>query len=280
MLEIALAALGVGEVLEGRAARRDCVVQDVPNDAGQGLQPGLGHLARRDQGRDAGAVQGLADINIAQARHHLLVQQADLDILLLALEGLGQMRAGKAVAERLGSHGGEPGMVLDPVCGDQAHEAEAARVRKAHAGLGPASDGAEAHVLVLAGNGRRLLELAQLLAVQGEAAGHAQVTDPGLAGRQRRQQVLGPPVDPLDHSPLQPLDELFGEGKAQVGPVLADVFQRRADQHRFKSAPDGFDLGKLRHGRRLALPGPVKKEAFAERPNLGLPRRFEREPTA
>src|SRR5690606_23753613 len=83
VLEIALAALGVGEVTQGRAAGGDGVVEDVADFGGEGLQPGPGDLAGGDQRRDAGAEQGLADVDVAEAGHDALVEQADLDVLRL-----------------------------------------------------------------------------------------------------------------------------------------------------------------------------------------------------
>ena len=57
----------------------------------EGLQPRPADLARRAERRDAGHVQGFADIDIAQPRHDPLVQQQGLGALFAALEGAGQM---------------------------------------------------------------------------------------------------------------------------------------------------------------------------------------------
>src|SRR5690606_29593370 len=249
VLEIALAALGVGEVAQGRAAGGDGVVEHVADFGGEGLQPGLRDLAGGDERRDACAEQGLADVDVAEPGDDALVQQADLDVLLLAGEGLGQAGAGEGVAERLGTQAGEPRMGLDRVGRDQAHEAEAAGVGEAEAGRGAVAHGAEAEVLVLAGGGGGLLELAQLFAVEGEAAGHAEVGHPGLAGGQRHEQVFGAAVDALDGRPLEPPGEAIREGEAQVGAVLAHPRQPRALEHRLQAAADGLDLGEFGHVR-------------------------------
>src|SRR5690606_4121107 len=134
---------------------------------GEGFEAGPGDLAGGDQRRDAGAEQGLADVDVAEAGDDALVQQADLDVLLLAAEGLGEVGAGEGVAERLWAQAGEPRMSLDLVARDQAHEAEAAGVGEADAGRGAGADGAQAEMLVLAGHGGGLLELAELRAVEG-----------------------------------------------------------------------------------------------------------------
>ena len=62
-------------------------------------------------------------------------------------------------------------------------------------------------------------------AVDLEAAGHAQVHDQGLAAIERREHVLGAPLQALDPRAGQPLDEALGQGES-AGPAAAP---RRAD---------------------------------------------------
>jgi len=123
--------------------------------------------------------------------------------------------------------------------------------RRAKYLLLPLSTG-ETWITHLGMTGRFTLDGAQLGAVQGETAGHAQMGDPGLAGGQGQKQILGPPVHAFDRRPFQPFNEAFRERKAQVRPVDPHPRQARARQHRRQAAPDGFDLGKFRHGALLA----------------------------
>ncbi|MNE39239.1 hypothetical protein D3C80_1331810 [compost metagenome] len=243
MLEIALPALDIGEVLQRRAPRRDGVGQDIPHLGRQPLQPGPADLARRRQRRDAGAVQGLAHIDIAQPRHIPLVQQRDLDVLRLAGKGLGQMGGGEAVAQRLRPQTRKPGVPLDRFRRDQPHEAEPPRVGIAQPRQHPAPIRRQTHMLVLARHRRIRLEHARRHALQGEPPRHAQMGHPGLAGRQREQQILGPPIQPQHRRPVQPLHEPLGKGKAQVRPVLTRRRQPRPLQHRLQTTPHGFDFG-------------------------------------
>ena len=69
-----------------------------------------------------------------------------------------------------------------------------------------------------------------------------------VAPVQVAEQVLGPPLQPLDPRAGQPLDEALGKRKTQVGPPLLDAAQPGALQHRLQAAADGFDFGKLGHG--------------------------------
>src|SRR5690606_11628303 len=173
MLEIALAALDIGEILQGRAARRDGVMQDVANLDRQPLQPRTADLARRRQGRDARPIQGLAHIDVAQTRHDALVQQADLDVLRLAREGLGQVRAREGVAQRLRPQFGEPGVALDRLSRDQPHEAEAPCIGITQPRQHAAAISRQAHMLMLADDGGVRLEQAGGDAFQSKAAGHS-----------------------------------------------------------------------------------------------------------
>ena len=43
-----------------------------------------------------------------------------------------------------------------------------------------------------------------------------------------------------------------GQRKAQIGPALLDAASRSAGEHRYQAAADGFDLGQLGHGGKLA----------------------------
>ncbi len=81
----------------------------------------------------------------------------------------------------------------------------------------------------------------------GEAASHAQVGDQGLAGVERRGQVLGPAAERQDLGPGQPLGEPLGEWKAQVGTALVHPGQPGALQVRGQAPAHGLDLGQLGH---------------------------------
>jgi hypothetical protein len=90
VLEIAERPVGGGEVLEGRAADLDGLGQDLLDRRGQRPRRFGGDAARRLERRDVGPVQGLAHIDVAQARDGALVQQQGLGALLAVGEGLFQ----------------------------------------------------------------------------------------------------------------------------------------------------------------------------------------------
>ncbi|MNR21399.1 hypothetical protein D3C85_1382980 [compost metagenome] len=153
------------------------------------------------------------------------------------------MGGGEGVAQGLRPQSREPSMPLDALGRDQSHEAEPPRIGIAQPGDHPAPLGRQAHVLMLADCRRLGLEGARRHALQREPPGHAQMGHPGLAGRQREQQILGPPVQPQHRRPLKPFNEPLGERKAQIRPVLTRLRQPRALQHRLQAATHGFDFG-------------------------------------
>ena len=58
-----------------------------------------------------------------------------------------------------------------------------------------------------------------------------------------RQQILPPPLQPLDLRPAQPRREVLRQRKPQVGPVLIDARERLAFERRLEAAPHDFDFG-------------------------------------
>ncbi|MNN55739.1 hypothetical protein D3C81_1706300 [compost metagenome] len=134
-------------------------------------------------------------------------------------------------------------MAIDRLGRDQPHEAKAPRVGIAQPRQNPAPFGRQAHVLVLARDRRIRLEHPRRHALQRKPPRHAQMRHPGLAGRQREQQILGPPIQPQHRRPVQPLNEAIRKGKAQIRPVLTRRRQPRPLQHRLQTTPHGFDFG-------------------------------------
>ena len=82
MLEITQRPIGLSMIAQGRAPRFDRFRQHVPNGAGELVRCGprtaigLDQIAGRTMGRQAGSVQGLADVDIAQSGDQLLVKQS------------------------------------------------------------------------------------------------------------------------------------------------------------------------------------------------------------
>jgi hypothetical protein len=66
---------------------------------------------------------------------------------------------------------------------------------------------------------------------------------------QPHQNILRPPPHRFDPPPGQARDEIRRKGRAQVRPVLIDTDQNPPFEMRGKPPADGFNFGKLRHGR-------------------------------
>src|ERR1700730_10045639 len=134
MLEIAERAVGLAMVAQRGPARRHRLVENRANDAGQARCPRAWRaiLAREASGgaarRQAGAMQGLADINIAKAGNQGLIEERSFERHCLPRKKPGQSRAVERVAERFYSNVVEEWMRGEFRTRDQLHEAEAARI--------------------------------------------------------------------------------------------------------------------------------------------------------
>ena len=64
-----------------------------------------------------------------------------------------------------------------------------------------------------------------------------------------QQEVLRTSIDGDHRAPFQPFGEARRQRNAQVLPALDQLRDPMTDHAWRKAAPDGFDLGKFRHGR-------------------------------
>jgi hypothetical protein len=80
-----------------------------------------------------------------------------------------------------------------------------------------------------------------------EAPGHPQVHYQCLVAIERRQQVLGAAVEPLDPRAGEALDEAFGQREAQVRTPRLDPGKARTFQHGRQATPHGLDLREFGH---------------------------------
>ena len=76
MLEIAELAIGLDIIAQGRAAGGDRLAQHLGDGAGQPLGPLALHRAGQAPRRDAGPEQRFRGVDIADAGHHPLIEQA------------------------------------------------------------------------------------------------------------------------------------------------------------------------------------------------------------
>ncbi len=83
--------------------------------------------------------------------------------------------------------------------------------------------------------------------MHGETAGHAEVHEQHMPPRQVRQQVLAPPLQPLDLAPAQPAGEIVRQRKPQVRPVLIDAREHVPGERRLEAAAHDLDFRQLGH---------------------------------
>ena len=130
------------------------------------------------------AVQRLAHIDVAEARHDLLVRQRRLQRRLLARAGPRQHRAVERIAERLGAERLDHRVLVQVGARDQPHVAETARIVERH---DRAVRHVEHHMIVRGEFAARMMEFAWAALVaavhDAERARHAEMHQQHFAGR-------------------------------------------------------------------------------------------------
>jgi len=254
MLEIAEFAVGPRIVAQGRTAGGDRIGQHVPDGANEALRTlRAGDARGRAVRRNAGAVERLADIDVAEARDHALIEQRCLDRGTAPVQPRRQNLRREFVAERFGAKRREMGIGVEIGFGDQIHEAEAAVIGIDDAG---AILHVEDDVVMRAEAGaiarRGMMELAgrQPAArrrMDREAARHAEMDQQHLLAFEAGENVFCAAVEPFDTPPGQSRGEALGQRVAQVETALDGQPDTAALKRGRKAAADGFDFGQFGH---------------------------------
>ena len=165
---------------------------------------------RRDRGgealgREPRAVQRLADVDVAEPRHDLLVRQRGLERRLLALARARQHGGIEFVAERLGAERAQQRLAVEFGARNELHHAEAAGVVEGDA---RARRHVEHHVVVRraassAHGNSRPASFRHAALRDAERARHAEMHHQHVAGRQVGEQIFGAPAEPLDRLALR-----------------------------------------------------------------------------
>src|SRR5438105_431394 len=238
-----LAAVGAGLVpqravgAEGGAHARDGLLQNRRSFSRDRLPVGGGERHRAPPRIDAGPVQDLARIDVADPRDALLIQQERLDGRSGAASDRAQRFSGGGRGDRIGAELAQAGAPRDRPRVHQLEQAKAPRILEPQ--LTALGEG-DARVDVRRQLRRRALH-------EQPTTAHAEVRDERETAVQVREQVLSmaanrdegpapkPAIEPAAHGSAQPL---AGEPDRADGP---------AGDGGFEVAPDGLDFGQLGH---------------------------------
>ena len=212
------------------------------------------HLPGLAERRDPGPPQGLADVDVAEARDDALVEEDRLHRREAAGHAGGEGGGGEGVAEGLGAEAGEQRVGVEHGRRHEVDQAEAAGVVEGEAG---AVVEVEDDVVVLFGRRVRVVEDADRGAGDEDAAGHAEVDDQRLAAVEVGEEILGAAAQRGDPGAGEAGGEPRRERAAEVGAADVGVDDDAAGQDGLEAAADGLDLGKLGHGGNLHGSGAV-----------------------
>ena len=193
---------------------------------------------------DARPEQDLADVDIAQTRHHMLIQQRRFDRAALTRQPGDQMRLVEIIAQRLWPQNGQQGMGLGGGGGQKIHGAKAAGIVEGDA---RAARHVEHHMIMFGGRRVIVVKITDDRPGNQHPPRHAQMHQQCLAGGQIGQNVFRPPPQRQNPRAGQPFGHPFGEGPAQIRAVDGGLRDHLPLHHGRKATADGFDLWQFRH---------------------------------
>ena len=237
VLEVAELAAGLDVVAQRGAAGGDGLGEgglDLAHEAGGTAADVPGGQV----GREAGAVQGLAHVDVAEPGDDALIQQGGLERGAAALEGSEQQAGVERGGKRLRAEVGQQAM---RVLGGRGHEVDAAEAAGVDEADVPAVVGLERDMLVQHG---------RVGAAQADvhAAGHAEMDQRAVAAIEAHQDVFGTAAETEDPGALEAGREARREGPAQVRPADLGMGDGPALEPGHEAAHHGFDFGEFRHG--------------------------------
>ena len=261
MLEQPELAVGALVIAQRRAAGRDRILEHVADPRHQRKRAFVGRPgARRDGGgaplgRQPRAPQRLADVDVAEPRHHPLIGERRLEARLLGPTGVRQHGGVEGVAERLGPERAQQRLLLELGARHQLHRAEAARIVEG-------DPGAVRHVkdhmivggvlrlrmMIFAGHARAAVMGHANVMGDAERSRHAQMHQQHIAGGEIDQEIFGTAADPGDGLALQPCREVGRQRPAQIAPARLHGLEARALHDGLEAPPHRLDFRKLRHG--------------------------------
>src|SRR3954451_5064552 len=242
LLHLPALAVDATIVADAGAVRVDATLER--GDHGGVQPPGLGRrqVAPRPQRMDARVPERLVGVDVADAGHDALVQEARLDRRRPAAQVGPEARRRPLGRERLGP-GPQPQVLVHLARLHQPHRPEAPLVAvEQRCAVVELEDRADVGQGRIGAAGRAVME----------PAGHAQVGDERATGLELEQQVLPPPAD-LGEALAVELHGHLARVDGGRQPAVADVgaHHATAPEPRNQAAANGLDLGQLRHRRSL-----------------------------
>jgi len=244
MLEVAEFTRWPAVIAKSRSARRDRLLEYCLDRFGESSRPSTDNRRRSSRRRQTGTEQALACIYIPHARNHSLVEDRRLQRRRAPYEPARQVIPVEFVVERLRAEPGKHRVAAKITADDQVHESEASGIAEAEGGP---FVGFEDNMIVF-------VERRRIIVEDLEPPGHAQMRDQDGPGVEPHQKELCAPVNTVDPASAEARFEIFGQGKPEVWPTLDYPGQAAAHQHRRQPPAHSLDLGKFRHGRKVARP--------------------------
>lgn len=254
VLKIPRPTLGIAKIAQGGAPDFNGLYKNLAHGISQILQRLLGlvrlgqQASRLDRRQDMGPMQRFGDIDIAQPRHHPLIEQRRLYRRLLALKGRGHFPGIEIIAQRLRAQPLQIGTVLFALENIQKPKPPGIGINQMALAMIGVVDGK--NQMVMLGLGARLIIARRLVdAVFGKTpgAGHAQMAQNRQPIIEPDEQIFRPPPHPRHRRAGDRIGQPLGKWKAQIGAPQLHPFDFRLHEPGLKTAADRFDLWQFGH---------------------------------
>lgn len=240
-------------IAQGGSARGQRLAQDRADFASQPIDLAGYERTGSPHRRDAGPMERLADIDVAEPGDPALIEKGGFDRGASVCERRGEGWRVKSVAERFEAEFLQVRMARERPGLAKIHEAEPANVVVDQRDWRPFGGGQlKPHVVVC--HMARLFEmegargLAGFAVFNNESAAHAKMHDERFAPINFGEEELGAPGQAREARTRQPGTEAGRKGKPQILAGEQDSRDARPHEHGFKPPANGFDLGQFRHG--------------------------------
>ncbi len=229
-------------IAQRRTARANGLREDVTDRRYQRFRAFADDRRRGSSGRNAGAKQALASINVTHARDHALIEYRRFHRRGASAELRRQITPREVRLQRFGSQFGQHWMDGSVLGRRQVDEAEAAGVMITHRNPGP---GLKLDVIV--GLQRR-----RFAGKNAKTTRHTQVAEQDQVPVQTDQQELGPAADRSHATAGYPGLKVRRDRESEVWSARRYGNQPLTLQDIGQTLANGFNFGKFGHGPKVA----------------------------
>lgn len=264
ILKIPGGAVGRCKIPHCRSAGRDRFGKDRPDGlVKQGRLAG-GDATRLTAGGNFRSEQGFADVNIAKAGDHRLIEQGGLDRRRPPGKRRFETFRRELWTHWLGAHTGKVARRAELCRRFKVHKPEPPGIIIIDPALAIRPPHGEGHMVMRRIARLRAIKIARRCggssnSANRKPAGHAQMQDQTFPGGEVRDHVFAATAERLDPISDEPASKMARQRKSEVRPPRFDGDKQSPFHRRLEAEADDFNFGQFRHLCPPLLVTPLKK---------------------